>query len=64
MDIVNRVQQLILKPKEEWINIKEEKITIAELFTSYAMILLAIPAVAQFIGWSLKIGRASCRERV
>jgi len=56
MDIVNRVQQLILKPKEEWINIKEEKITIAELFTSYAMILLAIPAVAQFIGWSL-IGR-------
>ncbi|UCE39979.1 MAG: YIP1 family protein [Candidatus Aminicenantes bacterium] len=57
MDIVSRVQQLILKPKEEWIKIKEEKITIAELFTSYAMILLAIPAVAQFIGWIL-IGRS------
>jgi hypothetical protein len=56
MDIVSRVQQLILKPKEEWEKIKEEKTTIAELFTSYAMILLAIPAVAQFIGWSL-IGR-------
>lgn len=56
MDIVNRVQQLILKPKEEWAKIKDEKITLAELFTSYAMILLAIPAVAQFIGWSL-IGR-------
>ena len=56
MDIVSRVQQLILKPKEEWVKIKEEKITLAELFTSYAMILLAIPAVAQFIGWSL-IGR-------
>ena len=56
MDIVNRVQQLILKPKEEWIKIKEEKITLAELFTQYAMILLAIPAIAQFIGWSL-IGR-------
>jgi hypothetical protein len=56
MDIVNRVQQLILKPKEEWVKIKEEKITLAELFTQYAMILLAIPAVAQFIGWSL-IGR-------
>jgi hypothetical protein len=53
MDIVSRVQQLILKPKDEWIKIKEEKITLAELFTSYAMILLAIPAVAQFIGWSL-----------
>lgn len=57
MDIVSRVQQLILKPKEEWIKIKEEKITIAELFTSYAMILLAIPAVARFIGGSL-IGRS------
>ena len=56
MDIVSRVQQLILKPKEEWATIKEEKITIAELFTSYAMILLAIPALAQFIGWSI-IGR-------
>ena len=56
MDIVSRAQQIILKPKEEWENIKAEKTTIAELFTSYAMILLAIPAVAQFIGWSL-IGR-------
>lgn len=56
MDIVSRVQQIILKPKDEWEKIKEEKTTIAELFTSYAMILLAIPAVAQFIGWSL-IGR-------
>jgi hypothetical protein len=56
MDIINRVQQLILKPKEEWEKIKGEKTTLAELFTSYAMILLAIPAVAQFIGWSL-IGR-------
>lgn len=56
MDIVNRVQQILLKPKEEWINIKEEKTTIVELFTSYAMILVAIPAVAQFIGYSI-VGR-------
>jgi hypothetical protein len=53
MDIVDRVQQIILKPKEEWLKIKEEKTTLAELFTSYAMILLAIPAIAQFIGNSL-----------
>jgi hypothetical protein len=53
MDIVNRAQQIILKPKEEWLNVKEEKTTLAELFTSYAMILLAIPAIAQFIGNSL-----------
>lgn len=56
MDIVNRVQQIILKPKEEWVKIKEEKITLAELFTSYALILVAVPAVAQFIGNSI-IGR-------
>jgi hypothetical protein len=56
MDIVNRAQQIILKPKEEWLNIKEEKTTLAELFTSYVMILLAIPAIAQFIGMSL-VGR-------
>jgi hypothetical protein len=56
MDIVNRVQQIILKPKEEWLKIKEEKTTLVELFTSYAMILLAVPAIAQFIGNSL-VGR-------
>jgi hypothetical protein len=56
MDIVNRAQQIILKPKEDWLNIKEEKTTLAELFTSYVMILLAIPAIAQFIGMSL-VGR-------
>jgi len=56
MDLVGRAQQIILKPKEEWVKIKEEKTTIGELFTSYAMILVAIPAVAQFIGFSL-VGR-------
>jgi hypothetical protein len=56
MDIVSRAQQILLKPKEEWVKIKEEKATIAEMFTSYAMILAAIPAVAQFIGLGL-IGR-------
>jgi hypothetical protein len=56
MDIVNRVQQIILKPKEEWIKIKEEKTTLSELFSSYAILLVAIPAVAQFIGLSI-VGR-------
>ncbi|MFQ6038914.1 MAG: Yip1 family protein [Candidatus Aminicenantales bacterium] len=57
MDIASRVQQIILKPKEEWVKIKEEKTTLAELFTSYAMIVAAVPAVAQFIGFSL-VGRS------
>jgi hypothetical protein len=50
MDIVQRVQSIILKPKEEWVKIKAEPATVAGLFTSYAMILAAIPAGARFLG--------------
>jgi hypothetical protein len=50
MDIVQRVQSIILKPKEEWVKIKAEPATVAGLFTSYAMILAAIPAGCQFLG--------------
>lgn len=57
MDLVSRAQQIILKPKEEWIKIKEEEISIQQLFTSYAAILIAIPSIAHFIGQSL-IGRS------
>jgi len=53
MDLVSRAQQIILKPKEEWIKIKEEEISIQQLFTSYAAILAAIPAVAQFLGLAI-----------
>lgn len=56
MDIVNRVQGIILKPKEEWAKIKSESTTIQQLFTSYALILAAVPAIANFIGMGL-IGR-------
>ena len=50
MDIVQRVQSILLKPKEEWVKIKAEPATVAGLFTSYIMILAAIPAVFQFLG--------------
>ena len=56
MDLMARVQAIALKPKEEWVKIKAETATVSGLFTSYAMILAAIPAVAQFIGFGL-IGR-------
>jgi hypothetical protein len=50
MDLVQRAQAILLKPKEEWLKIKGESTAIPQLFTSYAMILAAIPAAAQFIG--------------
>ncbi|MFW6160405.1 MAG: Yip1 family protein [Acidobacteriota bacterium] len=53
MDIVSRVQGIIVNPKSEWEKIKTEEISIKELFISYAMILAAVPAVAQFIGLGL-----------
>jgi hypothetical protein len=56
MDIVQRVQSIILKPKEEWVKIKAEPSTVADLFTSYAMILAAIPAGCQFLG-NILVGR-------
>lgn len=56
MDIVPRVQGILLKTKEEWAKIKEETVSVSQLFTSYVMILAAIPAIAQFIGLSL-VGR-------
>jgi len=52
MDLVSRVQGILLKPKDEWLKIKDEPTTIQQLFTKYAVILAAIPAVAQFIGWA------------
>jgi hypothetical protein len=51
MDLVQRAQGILLKPKEEWAKIKGETTSVSELFTSYAMILAAIPAAAQFIGY-------------
>ena len=50
MKIVQRVQSILLKPKEEWAKIKAEPATPAGLFTSYVMVLAAIPASFQFLG--------------
>ena len=50
MDLKARVQEILLRPKEEWEKIKEETYPVPQLFSSYVMILAAVPAVAQFIG--------------
>jgi len=52
MNIIDRVKNILLTPKTEWILIKEESITVQELFTKYAMLLAAIPAIAGLIGFS------------
>lgn len=53
MNIVERVKNMILQPKTEWAVIDGEPHTVKDLYTNYAMILAAIPAVAKFIGFSI-----------
>ena len=53
MDIVQRVKEITLKPKDTWPVIKTEQTTIKDLYTSYAVLLAAIPPIASFIGLSL-----------
>lgn len=53
MNLVERAKNIILSPVTEWETIRGENYTAAELFTQYAMILAAIPALAGFIGLSL-----------
>lgn len=53
MNIVERVQAILLKPKSTWPVIAQEADDMASIYKNYLMILAAIPAVAGFIGLSL-----------
>ncbi len=55
MNLVERAKNILLTPAKEWEVIKGENLTIADMFTKYAMILAAIPAVAGFIGYVVGI---------
>ena len=53
MNLVERAKNILLTPAKEWDVIKGEQLTIVDMFTKYAMILAAIPAIAGFIGYSV-----------
>lgn len=53
MNIVQRVKDILLNPKETWPTIEAEATDTASLYKEYIMILAAIPAVAGFIGMTL-----------
>lgn len=50
MNLIERAKNILLTPAAEWEKIKNETYTPADLFTKYAVILAAIPAVVGFIG--------------
>ena len=53
MDIINRVKNILITPKTEWVTIEAERLPSVQLLTSYLLILALIPAVCQFIGQGL-----------
>lgn len=49
-ELVHRVQGILLKPREEWVKVKEEFFPlISQLFSSYVLILAALPPVIGFL---------------
>ena len=55
--VIERARRLLLEPKTEWPRIDAEATTPRDIFTSYVMILAAIPAVAAAIGMILFMPR-------
>jgi hypothetical protein len=53
MNIIARVKEILLTPKQAWSTIETEETNAAALYTQYIMILASIQAVAGFIGMSL-----------
>ena len=50
MSLISRVQNILLKPKEEWAVIDAEPATVSGIYTSYVLILAAIGPIALIIG--------------
>jgi len=50
MNLIQRVQDILLKPKETWPVIAQEKDDIAAIYKNYLVFLAAIPPVAAFLG--------------
>ena len=53
MNLIQRVQDILLKPKATWPVIAGEASDIKAIYTTYLVYLAAIPAVATFIGMSV-----------
>jgi hypothetical protein len=53
MSLIERVQSILLRPKQTWPVIAAEPADVASIYSRYVVILAAIPAVCGFIGWTL-----------
>src|SRR4051794_3625357 len=53
MSLIERVQSILLKPRQTWPVIAAENTDAAAIYSRYLVILAAIPAIAGFVGWTL-----------
>ena len=53
MEIIDRVKNVLVSPKTEWVPIEEENVPHAKVFSSYVVPLALIPAIAAFIGYGI-----------
>lgn len=53
INIIDRVKNILLKPKDEWPVIAGETTSTVDLYMQYVMPVAAIPAAATFIGMSV-----------
>ena len=53
MNLIDRAKKILLTPKTEWDVINSETPNIQSILTTYVIPLIAIGAVASFIGWGL-----------
>lgn len=58
MSLIERIQAILLKPKQTWPVIAAEPADVATIYSRYVVILAAIPAICAFIGWTLIGGGA------
>jgi Yip1 domain len=53
MNLIQRVKDILLKPKDTWPVIEREPASTASLYTDYLLVLAAVPALCGFIGMSI-----------
>jgi hypothetical protein len=51
--MIQRIKDILFRPKDTWPQIKAEATGIGQVFTGYAMILAALPAIFGFLGFTL-----------
>jgi hypothetical protein len=61
--IASRAQRLLLRPREEWLRIADEKMTEGEIYRQWVLPLAAIPPICNLLG-SLLFGAEATRPHL